>query len=316
MSEVERRKAANEAVFRKVNERIQRLQHSFAVAEREPLQVVCECDRLDCMARITVGVDVYEHVRSHPDQFLVIAGHEDETVDEVVSVTAGYTIVRKKAGDPREVAVETDPRLEDVEHEAPQVVVRRRDAQREVPAAMRLDREPVVRRLRRSAVVVSTCHAADAPPAGDDHLPDRADVLARFRSGAAGDRERRTELHRRHRDRRARRAPQARLQAPPERRGREDGGRMCSPPILDAGRVPSASSLPALRWRGETRGERRHDTRAPAAAIEHAACGGSCSTHKSPSVSVRHPGWPQTLNMATPETYGNGRPGGNVAVRT
>ena len=110
MSEVERRKAANEAVFRKVNELIQRLQHSFALAEREPLQVVCECDRLDCMARVTIAVDVYEHVRSHPDQFLVIAGHVDETVDDVVSVATGYTIIRKKAGDPRAVARETDPR--------------------------------------------------------------------------------------------------------------------------------------------------------------------------------------------------------------
>ena len=45
MSEIERRKAANEAVFRNVNERIQQLQHSFAVAEREPLQMICECDR-------------------------------------------------------------------------------------------------------------------------------------------------------------------------------------------------------------------------------------------------------------------------------
>ena len=39
-----------------------------------------------------------------------IAGHVDETVDDVVSVAAGYTIIRKKAGDPRAVAVETDPR--------------------------------------------------------------------------------------------------------------------------------------------------------------------------------------------------------------
>ncbi len=31
-------------------------------------------------------------------------------VDDVISVTAGYTVVRKKVGDPREIAVETDPR--------------------------------------------------------------------------------------------------------------------------------------------------------------------------------------------------------------
>jgi hypothetical protein len=110
MSEVERRKAANEAVFRRVNERIERLQHSFAVAEREPLQVVCECDQLECMVRIPVGVAVYQRVRSHPDQFLVSRGHEDAAVEEIVSVADGYTIVRKRPGDPHAVAVETDPR--------------------------------------------------------------------------------------------------------------------------------------------------------------------------------------------------------------
>jgi hypothetical protein len=110
MSETERRKAANEVVFRNVNERIKQLQHSFAVAEREPLQMICECDRLDCMERVTVGVDAYELIRSHPDEFIVSPGHEDTQVDEVVSVSSGYTIVRKKAGDPRDIAVATDPR--------------------------------------------------------------------------------------------------------------------------------------------------------------------------------------------------------------
>lgn len=38
MSEIERRKAVNEAVFRNVNERIKGLQHSFAVAEREAVE--------------------------------------------------------------------------------------------------------------------------------------------------------------------------------------------------------------------------------------------------------------------------------------
>lgn len=110
MSEIERRKAANEAVFRNVNERIEQLQHSFAVAEREPLQMICECDRLDCMERITVGVEAYELIRSNPDQFIVSPGHEDAHVEDLISATSAYLVVRKKAGDARDVAVETDPR--------------------------------------------------------------------------------------------------------------------------------------------------------------------------------------------------------------
>ena len=107
---MERRKAANEAVFRNVNERIERVQRSFAIAEREPLQMICECARLDCMARITVDVDTYEHVRSEPDLFLISPGHEDPALDDVVSTKRGYTVVRKRAGEPRDVAADTDPR--------------------------------------------------------------------------------------------------------------------------------------------------------------------------------------------------------------
>jgi hypothetical protein len=110
MSDIERRKAANEAVFRNVNERIEALQHSFAVAEREPLQMICECDQLDCMERVAIGVDAYELIRSQPDQFIVTPGHVDSEVDEVIGVTSNYLIVRKKKGDARDVAVETDPR--------------------------------------------------------------------------------------------------------------------------------------------------------------------------------------------------------------
>jgi hypothetical protein len=110
MSDIERRKAANEAVFRNVNERIEALQHSFAVAEKEPLQMICECDQLDCMERVTIGVDAYELIRSQPDQFIVTPGHVDPSVDEVIGVTSSYLIVRKKEGDARDVAVETDPR--------------------------------------------------------------------------------------------------------------------------------------------------------------------------------------------------------------
>jgi hypothetical protein len=110
MDETQRRKAANEAVFREVNERIEALQHAFALTEREPLQIVCECDRLDCMQRLAVGIDAYERIRSQPDQFVVAPGHEDPGVEDIVDTGADYLVVRKRAGEPRSVAEATDPR--------------------------------------------------------------------------------------------------------------------------------------------------------------------------------------------------------------
>jgi hypothetical protein len=110
MTENERRKAANEAVFREVNERIETLQHRFAVAERQPLNIVCECNRLSCAEQITVQVETYEAVRSDPALFLVRPGHEDDTVEDVVDTGGDYMVVRKHSGDPQEIAEKTDPR--------------------------------------------------------------------------------------------------------------------------------------------------------------------------------------------------------------
>jgi hypothetical protein len=110
MDEGQRRKAANEAVFREVNERIEGLQRGFAVTQNQPLHIVCECDRLDCTSRITVSVETYESVRAHPDEFFAFEGHEDTQVEEVVDTGPGYLIVRKNPGEPREIAEATDPR--------------------------------------------------------------------------------------------------------------------------------------------------------------------------------------------------------------
>jgi hypothetical protein len=110
MDDAQRRKAANEAVFREVNERIQDLQRGFAVTQNQPLHIVCECDRLDCTSRITVTVQTYESVRANADEFFTVEGHEDIKVEDIVDTGPGYLIVRKKPGEPREIAEETDPR--------------------------------------------------------------------------------------------------------------------------------------------------------------------------------------------------------------
>jgi len=110
MNEGQRRRAANEAVFREVNERIEGLQREFAATAGEPLHLVCECDRLDCSVGMDVPLEIYERTRADPARFLVSPGHEDGSVEDVVDSGDDYVIVRKHAGDPERVAYETDPR--------------------------------------------------------------------------------------------------------------------------------------------------------------------------------------------------------------
>jgi hypothetical protein len=110
MNENQRRRAANEAVFREVNEKIESLQHAFAAAEHQPLSIVCECDRTDCTQRLSVDPDIYEQTRSDSALFFVRPGHEDGSVEDVVDTGGNYVIVRKRPGEPQEIAEETDPR--------------------------------------------------------------------------------------------------------------------------------------------------------------------------------------------------------------
>ena len=110
MDETQRRKAANEAVFREVNERVEGLQRAFAATENQPLHIVCECDRLDCAERLDVPAAVYERTRADSACFLVTPGHEDSAVEDVIDAGGSYVIVRKRPGEPEEIAAGTDPR--------------------------------------------------------------------------------------------------------------------------------------------------------------------------------------------------------------
>jgi hypothetical protein len=109
MNGAQRRKAANDAVFREVNERIEALHRRFEMTE-EPLQIVCECDRIDCTARLDVNVAEYERTRADSACFFVAPGHEDLTVEDVVERGEGYVVVRKHPGEPQQLAAESDPR--------------------------------------------------------------------------------------------------------------------------------------------------------------------------------------------------------------
>src|SRR5437867_1385058 len=81
-----------------------RLQIAQRRGEDEPLEIVCECDRLDCSERLSVTAEVYERVRSDSSCFFVTAGHEDAAVEEVVDTGGGHLIVRKHLGEPQAIA--------------------------------------------------------------------------------------------------------------------------------------------------------------------------------------------------------------------
>ena len=105
-----RRIGSNEAVFRELNEQIERLNRSLAEISDEKMHGICECGSLECAQPIVVPVSRYEEVRSDATLFLVVPGHEIIDVESVVEETPGYSVVRKRAPEAERIAELTDPR--------------------------------------------------------------------------------------------------------------------------------------------------------------------------------------------------------------
>ena len=106
-AELDRRReraARNESLFREVNERIEDLagNASFSL-------FICECMNQNCDEAVSVTHEEYEHVRSGPNRFIVLRGHEIPEVDAVVETCDRYLVVEKR-GTGRRVAEELDPR--------------------------------------------------------------------------------------------------------------------------------------------------------------------------------------------------------------
>ena len=102
----EERAAANEALFREVNERIKDIAVSL---ESRRTAALCECSDAACTATIDIDVDEYEAVRRHGARFAVIAGHDDPSIERVVDRTDRFIVV-EKTGEGADIARERDPR--------------------------------------------------------------------------------------------------------------------------------------------------------------------------------------------------------------
>lgn len=104
---VQERLGANEAVFREINEGIERGQ--WPGEEDSPVSFRCECARLGCNELIELSLREYERVRANPRRFILLPGHERLDVEKVVERNPGYVVVEKIEA-AAEHAIETDPR--------------------------------------------------------------------------------------------------------------------------------------------------------------------------------------------------------------
>jgi hypothetical protein len=101
--------AQNEAMFRTVNENIEKVAVENRFAAGDLPSFVCECADTDCGELIQLSVTQYEEVRRNPSRFFLRPGHEIGDVENVVERFDDYFVV-EKIGRGRDAADDADPR--------------------------------------------------------------------------------------------------------------------------------------------------------------------------------------------------------------
>jgi hypothetical protein len=98
------RQARNEALIRKVNERIEQVDKAAEEGSLAPesafFEFLCECGGdagdFNCVEHVQMTIEEYEHVRSQDDRFAVYPGHEDEELERVVARNERFVVVDKR----------------------------------------------------------------------------------------------------------------------------------------------------------------------------------------------------------------------------
>lgn len=89
------RAGRREANLRLLNERIVDAHDRIDPGRDQPLEIVCECARERCDARITLRSDMFDMLRGELVRFAVVDGHVLHDVEQVVEQHEGWMVVEK-----------------------------------------------------------------------------------------------------------------------------------------------------------------------------------------------------------------------------
>jgi hypothetical protein len=85
-----------EDLFRAVNARILELERAWELPGPPEYDLVCECRDEGCFTVLRIGRVAHERVTAEPLHYVVVPGHEQLLLDEVVERAEQYVVVRKK----------------------------------------------------------------------------------------------------------------------------------------------------------------------------------------------------------------------------
>jgi len=91
------RLAENQALFREINERIGANAEAQGT-DPHAYEFVCECSSLECFERFELTLHEYGRVREREQLFIVLSGHEQPEIEDVVERLGEIAIVEKRGG--------------------------------------------------------------------------------------------------------------------------------------------------------------------------------------------------------------------------
>lgn len=85
----------NGTLFREINAYIADVSRHLTGAEE--LEVLCECEQLDCVVTIALSLDDYRAARGEESIFIVAPGHQSPERARIVRETETYLLVEKNS---------------------------------------------------------------------------------------------------------------------------------------------------------------------------------------------------------------------------
>ena len=92
----------NQMLLREVNDRIaaifggaDEISDEIFVGEDSLTEFLCECSNGDCVETLSLSLLEYKGIRSSPNLFVLLPGHETAEVDRVVEAHATFSLVKK-----------------------------------------------------------------------------------------------------------------------------------------------------------------------------------------------------------------------------
>lgn len=100
----EQRMAENEVMFRHANTKNKGRQRRADHATDETIvNFFCECSNRNCHERIPVSIKDYEKVHKSNKHFIVLIGHENPAIEQVVKREGAFNVIQKYADPSKEV---------------------------------------------------------------------------------------------------------------------------------------------------------------------------------------------------------------------